>query len=69
MKAPVLTGIKQFEIRQVLKPKIVNDTDVLRKVNMDSIVTHNFPLEDTQKTFDLVANYRVGVFKAMITIA
>jgi L-iditol 2-dehydrogenase len=37
-------------------------------VNMDPMVTHRFPLEDTQKAFDLVANYRDGVMKAMILI-
>ncbi len=38
------------------------------KINMDSLVTHRFPLEETQKAFDLVANYRDGVIKAMIHI-
>ncbi len=38
------------------------------KVKMDSLVTHRFPLEDTAKAFDLVANYRDGVMKAMINI-
>jgi L-iditol 2-dehydrogenase len=40
-----------------------------RLVNMDSMATHHFRLEETQKAFDLVANYRDGVMKAMITIA
>lgn len=39
-----------------------------RKINMDSLVTHRFPLEETAKAFDLVANYRDGVMKAMIHI-
>jgi Threonine dehydrogenase and related Zn-dependent dehydrogenases len=39
-----------------------------RQVNMDSMATHHFPLEETQKAFDLVANYRDGVMKAMISI-
>jgi L-iditol 2-dehydrogenase len=39
-----------------------------RKINMDSMVTHRFPLEETQKAFDLVANYRDGVMKAMILV-
>jgi L-iditol 2-dehydrogenase len=38
------------------------------RINMDSIVTHRFSLEETQKAFDLVANYRDGVMKAMISI-
>jgi L-iditol 2-dehydrogenase len=38
------------------------------EINMDSMVTHRFPLEETQKAFDVVANYRDGVMKAMITL-
>jgi len=39
-----------------------------RQVDMDSMATHHFPLEETQKAFDLVANYKDGVMKAMISI-
>jgi threonine dehydrogenase-like Zn-dependent dehydrogenase len=35
---------------------------------MDAMVTHRFSLEETQKAFNLVANYRDGVMKAMISI-
>lgn len=38
------------------------------EINMDSTVTHRFALEETQKAFELVANYREGVMKAMILI-
>ena len=38
------------------------------RINMDSMVTHRFSLEETQKAFDLVANYRDGVMKAMISV-
>jgi L-iditol 2-dehydrogenase len=38
------------------------------KINLDSMVTHRFPLEETQKAFDLVANYEDGVMKAMIFV-
>ncbi len=38
------------------------------KIDMDSLVTHRFPLEETQMAFDLVANYRDGVMKAMVHI-
>jgi len=38
------------------------------RINMDSMVTHCFSLEETQKAFDLVANYRDGVMKAMISL-
>lgn len=35
-------------------------------VNVDWMATHRFSLEDSQKAFDLVANYQDGVMKAMI---
>jgi L-iditol 2-dehydrogenase len=38
------------------------------KVNVDFMVTHHFPLEETQKAFDLVAGYHDGVIKAMISM-
>jgi L-iditol 2-dehydrogenase len=41
---------------------------IAKRINMNSMVTHRFPLEETQKAFELVANYRDGVIKAMITI-
>ena len=40
-----------------------------RKINMDAMVTHHFPLEAIQQAFELVANYRDGVMKAMISVA
>ncbi|MGD1045520.1 MAG: alcohol dehydrogenase catalytic domain-containing protein [Bacteroidota bacterium] len=47
-----------------------NAIDLLARgqIHMDSIVTHRFSLEETKQAFDLVANYRDGVMKAMITI-
>ncbi|MCK9244548.1 MAG: alcohol dehydrogenase catalytic domain-containing protein [Candidatus Marinimicrobia bacterium] len=39
-----------------------------RRVNMDTMVTHHLPLEKTADAFELVANYRDGVMKAMIVI-
>ena len=38
------------------------------QINMDSMVTHRFPLEETQKAFELVENYSDGVMKAIITL-
>lgn len=38
------------------------------EVNVDFMITHHFPLEETQKAFDLVAGYRDGVIKAMIDL-
>jgi L-iditol 2-dehydrogenase len=40
----------------------------LRKINIDSLVTHHFSLEEIDRAFDLVANYQDGVMKAMITV-
>ena len=36
------------------------------KINVDFLVTHQFSLEQTQKAFDLLTDYRDGVIKAMI---
>jgi L-iditol 2-dehydrogenase len=38
------------------------------QVNIDSMVTHRFPLQETQQAFDLVEKYKDGVMKAMITL-
>ena len=39
-----------------------------RQINMQAMVTHHFPLEETRYAFDLVADYRDGVMKAMISV-
>ncbi len=39
-----------------------------KKINLDAMVTHRFSLEETKQAFDLVANYRDGVMKAMIFV-
>ncbi len=39
-----------------------------RTIEMDSMVTHRFPLEQTKSAFDLVAQYRDGVMKAIISM-
>jgi L-iditol 2-dehydrogenase len=39
-----------------------------RQIDMDEMATHHFPLEETRHAFDLVANYRDGVMKAMIFV-
>jgi L-iditol 2-dehydrogenase len=39
------------------------------KVNLDTIVTHHFTLAETKKAFDLVADYRDGVVKAIIHVS
>ena len=38
------------------------------KVDVRSIVTHRFPMEEIETAFRLVANYEVGVIKAVIRI-
>ena len=38
------------------------------KVNIKPWATHRFKLSETQKAFELVANYQDGVIKAMIDI-
>jgi L-iditol 2-dehydrogenase len=35
-------------------------------ISIDNMVTHRFPFERTKEAFDLVADYRDGVMKAMI---
>jgi L-iditol 2-dehydrogenase len=36
--------------------------------NFGELVTHRFPIEQTQQAFDLVADYRDGVMKAVIKL-
>lgn len=38
------------------------------RINMDAMVTHHFTLDHTKQAFDLVAKYRDGVIKAMISV-
>jgi L-iditol 2-dehydrogenase len=38
------------------------------KVNVDFMITHRFKLEQTQQAFDMVAQYRDGVIKALIEL-
>lgn len=38
------------------------------KIKVGNWVTHRFPLKSTKEAFDLVANYRDGVLKAMIEL-
>ncbi len=37
-------------------------------VNIDFMITHRFKLEQTQQAFDMIAEYRDGVIKALIEI-
>ncbi len=38
-------------------------------INIDQLVTHHFPLEETKKAFDLLADYRDGVIKAIVHVS
>jgi threonine dehydrogenase-like Zn-dependent dehydrogenase len=38
------------------------------KIDMEQLATHHFPLAETQDAFDMVANYRDGVIKAIIRV-
>jgi L-iditol 2-dehydrogenase len=38
------------------------------KINADRLITHHFPLEDIAAAFEIVADYRDGVIKAMIDV-
>ena len=38
------------------------------KINADFMITHRFSFEQTKQAFDLVAGYKDGVIKAMISI-
>jgi L-iditol 2-dehydrogenase len=54
--------------RQVHGTQKAIDLLAQRRITMDAMVTHRFPMEETGKAFDLVANYRDGVMKAMISL-
>ncbi len=38
------------------------------KVDLDFMITHRFEFQDTQAAFDMVAGYRDGIIKAMISV-
>ncbi len=44
------------------------DAIAQRRVNLSSMVTHRFSLEETSKAYELVANYDDGVMKAVIEL-
>ncbi|KPK82389.1 MAG: hypothetical protein AMS27_14635, partial [Bacteroides sp. SM23_62_1] len=52
---------RQNECIQPLLDMIANGT-----VNAQKMITHNFPFDRTKEAFDLVAEYKDGVMKAMI---
>jgi L-iditol 2-dehydrogenase len=38
-------------------------------INLDQLVTHHFSLDETKQAFDLVADYRDGVVKAIVHVS
>ncbi len=38
------------------------------KINADHMITHHFAMEDTDKAFEVVSNYKDGVMKAIIDV-
>jgi threonine dehydrogenase-like Zn-dependent dehydrogenase len=54
--------------RQVHCTQTAIDLLQQRRIVLDPMVTHRFLLDETEKAFDLVANYEDGVMKAMIAI-
>ena len=48
--------------------KAVVDLMAAGKINADAMITHHFPLEQTQEAFELAAGYEDGVVKALIDV-
>ena len=48
--------------------KAVIDLMAAEKINADAMITHHFPLEQTQEAFELAAGYEDGVVKALIDV-
>jgi threonine dehydrogenase-like Zn-dependent dehydrogenase len=38
------------------------------KINASHMITHHFALENTDKAFEIVSNYKDGVMKAIIDV-
>lgn len=56
----------QFIRRQVDCVEIALEMMKKGKINVGNMVTHRFPFDKTKEAFDLVADYKDGVMKAMI---
>ena len=57
MKAQVLTGIGQMEMREVAKPAIVNDDDVLLKIEVVGVCGSDVHYYETGKIGSQVVEY------------
>ena len=56
----------QFIRRQVDCVELALEMMKKGKINVGNMVTHRFPFDKTKEAFDLVADYKDGVMKAMI---
>ena len=54
--------------RQNHCPQKAIDLIASKKVDVDFMVTHEYPFDKSREAFDLVAGYKDGVVKAMITM-
>jgi L-iditol 2-dehydrogenase len=54
--------------RQNHCPQTAIDWIASGKANIDFMVTHHLPFEQTKQAFDLVAGYQDGVIKAIVTL-
>ena len=64
---------KELTIRNVRRQRgcVEDALDLIakRQAAVQDLITHRFPFAETAAAFDLVANYRDGVVKAMIEFA
>ena len=57
MKAAVLTDIKQMQIKEIPDPKIINDTDVLLKIEVVGICGSDVHYYETGRIGDQIAEF------------
>ncbi len=67
MACHVYTGLCRPAVRRQnhCTPKAI-DLIAQKKVDLDFMITHTFRFDQTAEAFDLVADYRDGVVKALI---
>ena len=63
---------KELQLRSVRRQNqcVAPAIDLVSKgaINVDQLVTHHFSVAETKKAFDLLADYRDGVVKAMVHV-
>ncbi len=64
MRRKEITVINVRRQKNCVQPAL--DLIADKKVDVDFMITHRFPLEQTHQAFELVDSYRNGVIKAMI---